>query len=369
MKQFFIKVIKLTLVVLIWFGVFVAIGSYIVTHYSVEPSFPYYQALLDHSHSQTTAILGYFDGIHYLKLATNGYADIGSQAFFPLYPTLIMFVTSVFSLAPFAAAIVISLISLIGSLYCLTILFPKNSKNQILFLLIFPTSFFFGMIYTESLFLFLSLLFFISLKQKSYFLAALIACLASATRLVGVFLSLSLAYELYKSKKLSHLSSLILLLISVSGFLAFCYYLNAYFGDPLMFIHVQSMFGASRSSGELILIPQVLYRYAKMVVTVNPTTFVYARIWLELIAFFGVLYIWYRNRRLIPISQSLYIISSVLLPTLSGTLSSLPRYILVLLPFIFVNNLSRKQYIILYTTYIIILLYLYTNFVRGTFIA
>lgn len=369
MNPYLTKIAKLTILVLIWFGVLNLVGKYLVLNFPVEPSFPYYQTLLDHSRDQTKAIFGYFDGIHYLKIATNGYLDIGSQAFFPLYPILIDIFSNLFSLSPFVCGVVISLISLIGSLYCLALLFPSTYKSQTLLLLLFPTSFFFGMIYTESLFLFLSLLFFVLLKQKSYILASLVATLASSTRLVGVFLSLSLAYELYKSRKYSLLSSLTLLFISVSGFLFYSYYLYLSYGDPLMYLHVQSMFGASRSSSELILLPQVIFRYLKMIFSIDPSTFVYQRIWLELLVFIGGLYIWYRNLRVIPFSHSIYVISSLILPTLTGTLSSLPRYILVLLPFLFVNNLSGKKYLILYTTYTILLIYLFSNFVRGTFIA
>lgn len=362
------------MLVTVWASLLTMLGVWFFRKYSVVPTFPYYYSLLLSVKDAAYALWGYFDGVHYLRLISAGYADIGSQAFFPLYPLLVRGISQVLSLSPYYSGIVLSLLSLTGSITLLKYLFPTKPYHYIVPLLLFPTSFFFVGLYTESLFLVLSLLFFLLVKQKHLFLAAVVAGLASATRLVGLFLSISLLFLLIKErpKQLTlHYcaSSFILLLISASGFLCYSAYLWSRFDDPLMFLHVQSMFGAERSSSELILLPQVLYRYLKMIFTVDPTSFLYQRIWLELLTFILASVAWINNMKHNHPYISLYVALSLLLPTLTGTLSSFPRYTLVLLPFLLPASMSKSKYYLLNFTFLALLIYFYSMYCYGTFIS
>lgn len=346
------------------------LGVWFFRIYSVSPTFPYYYSLLSYVKDAAYSIWGYFDGVHYLRLIESGYVDIGTQAFFPLYPILVSFISSLTGLNAYLSAIILSYLSLTLSLIVLWKLFPKEKTRLTFFLLLFPTSFFFLSVYTESLFLLLSLCFFLSLKREKYVLASIFAALASGTRLVGLFLGLVLVWRLVTHyKRTRPLYVLALSILSASGFLLYAYFLWYNFGDPLMFLHVQEMFGANRSGGEIILLPQVLYRYLKMILTVDPTTFLYQRIWLELIFFFGAVWAWYKNLKLLSREVNLYVIFSLLLPTLTGTLSSVPRYILVLVPFLLPPNLNKISFFILSTFNLLLLLYLFSHFAHGTFVA
>lgn len=346
------------------------IGVWFFRTQSVSPTFPYYYSLLTYVKDAAYALWGYFDGVHYLRLIENGYVDIGTQAFFPLYPALASLLSSLTGLNAYLSATYFSLFCLALSLVFLWKLFPLEKYRQTFFLLLFPTSFFFLSVYTESLFLLLSLVFFFLLKNERYSLASVVAALASATRLVGVFLGLVLVWSLlarYKGTRPVYV--LVISIVSVSGFLLYIYFLWSKFGDPLMFLHVQEMFGANRSGGEIILLPQVLYRYLKMIFTVDPTTFLYQRIWFELLFFLGALWAWYKNLKSASREVSLYVILSLLLPTLTGTLSSLPRYCLVLVPFLLPKNLKRTHYFLLLLSSSLLMLYFFSHFAHGTFVA
>lgn len=306
-------------------------------------SFPYYDTDLAPFYSRFWATFAHFDGIHYLRLASHGYADWGSQAFFPLYPLLIHLL-SPFTPSPLAAGLLISWLSLLIAGLGLRRLFPRRPRLFWL-VLAFPTAFFFLTAYTESLFFALTIWFFVFLSRQKWWLAALLAGLASATRLVGAFLAISLFIELLHQPPrpseartseggLSIVHRSLLILLSLSGLLAYMFFLYQTTGDPLLFFHVQPVFGGGRSGGELILLPQVLYRYAKMILTTNWQTFLFWRVLLELSTFTWAVSVLIDKFKKFPLAVSTYLSLSLLLPTLTGTLSSLPRYILVLAPWL-----------------------------------
>ena len=91
----------------------------------------------------------------------------------------------------------------------------------------------------------------------------------------------------------------------------------------------------------------------------DPTSFLYQRIWLELIFFLGAIWGWYRNLNRVSKEISLYVILSLLLPTLTGTLSSISRYTLVLVPFLLPPKLNKISYFLLYASNCLLLIYLF----------
>ena len=359
MKKFWRLALSSLLIVSLWWLALSAFATYRVRHFGVTPSFPYYASLLEETGPEQ-AVWAHFDGAHYLKLAKVGYVDIGTQAFFPVYPLLIR-TLHLTGLSYFASARLISFLSLVFSLVSLAYLFPRRARELSLVLLLFPTSFYLAGVYTESLFLFFTLLFFLLLRRRFFWLSALVAGLASGTRLVGVFLALSLLIEIIKYKPRYALG---LLTLSLSGFLGYLYFLNHQFGDPLMFAHVQSMFGAGRTS-EIITLPQVLYRYARILLTVNPQTLVFARAVFELLTFISAIYLAWSARTKLTLPYTVYLWSALLLPTLSGSLSSFPRYLLVLIPFLVVSSVP-KLYLALSAAFMFVALSL---FAAGLFVA
>ena len=108
-----------------------------------------------------------FDGVHYIRTALWGYVSEYSQAFFPLYP-LLMSILSIWNIFQFDSKLVMllnglifSFIAFIGGLfiYRRILLFDYKEnvvRGSLFLLLLFPTSFYFGALYTENLFFLLS---------------------------------------------------------------------------------------------------------------------------------------------------------------------------------------------------------------------
>jgi len=294
-----------------------------------------------------------FDGIHYLSISRSGY-DLHQQAFFPLYPQLINFLKPLFNSKDLFSALFISSFSFLVSmifLYKLVRLDLSKSiaKRTLVYLLIFPTAFYFTMVYTESLFLMFILGSFYFARSRRFWLAGIFGALGAMTRLPGIFLFPALGVEWWfyqkdlKDKKKA-ISSLIPLFLIPLGLLYYIRFLSIRFGDPLMFIHVQPYFGAGRSGGKIILLYQVFWRYFKMLITVDKMTPTYFVVVLEFLSTVGFLALailtalrrWY--------SYLVFMALALIAPSLTGTLSSVPRYVLVLFPGFIILAIYAEKY-------------------------
>lgn len=296
-----------------------------------------------------------FDGIHYLDISRKGYG-IFQQAFFPLYPKLIRFIAPSFGYHDLIAGIFISNFSLLISLFLFYKLIKLDYSDQVakqtlVYFLIFPASFFLGMVYTESLFLMLVLGSFYTVRKKWWLAAGILGCLASNTRLVGIFIFPALLYEWWLQNKVQSSSaswrikvqSLVTIFLVPLGLLSYMNFLWQKYGDPLMFLHVQPSFGGQGSGGKIILLYQVFWRYLKMILTTKMDP-LYFTIWLELVtAILFLVLILLSFKKGIRTSYLIFTSLSYITPSLSGTFSSLPRYALVLFPcFIYIGLIKNK---------------------------
>ena len=285
---------------------------------------------------------GNFDGVHYLTIAQYGYAAQYTQAFFPLYPILIKAVSFIFLGNYVLAALVLSNLSFMGALFLFfKLLNLEKYKSEtviwtLAFFLLFPFSFFLVSIYNESLFLVFIFASFIAARKRMWAWAGLFGFLASLTRLAGIFLLPALIIEwlIQRNYKVSlsswkDMKPLLGLLMVPLGLIIYMSYLAIRFGDPLYFVHAQSVFGAQRSSNEIILLPQVLWRYVKIFMTVTPNQYgFWTALWeFGVTALFLAAFIPMVKR--IRLSYVVFSALAMILPTLTGTLSSMPRYTIV----------------------------------------
>lgn len=270
---------------------------------------------------------GNFDGVHYLRIANKFYDDQYTQTFFPLYPLLI----KIFSILTFdnliISALLISNAAFLAALILFYKLLIKNFSENVafwscLFLLTFPTSFYFGSIYTEGLFFLLLILSFYLYGKGQVLAASIAGSASSATRLVGIFLAPSLVKN-YKIK------SLIPVLIVPTGLISYMIYLKIAFNDPFYFLTAQSFFGQERST-QVLLLPQVFWRYFKILTTTSGSIFFNAALELASTLFAIVLLIF--ATKIVKRQWLIFSWAAVLVPTLTGTLTSMPRYILVAFP-------------------------------------
>jgi hypothetical protein len=319
-----------------------------------------------------------FDGIHYLTLAKSGYFQYG-EAFFPFYPILIANIHRILPIPDYSIGMGISLGStLIGLVFLYRLVLEEFGKKaarwSVVFALSFPTSFFFAAVYTEGLFFALALLTVYFVKKDNYILAGTTAMLAGATRFVGIFLIFFIIYGLLKKRQKARIWWYASLVLAPLGCICFMYYLYVRTGDPLAFFHVQPAFGANRSGGEIILFPQVLWRYAKIIWSafLQPTLASYAISLLELMMTFASLVIvWIGIRYRVHWKYLFYSLVLIVIPTLSGTFSSMPRYMLSAFPLFVILALIRPktiQWVVLIAC-CIFQIFLAPLFLRGWFVA
>jgi len=334
---------------------------------------------------------GNFDGVHYLRIAQNGYFAEYTQAFLPLYPIIIR----ILNFFPkgnldlnlytdpsyFYTGLILSVLFFIGALYFVYKLWEEQYGKKIanlavLLLLSFPTAFYFGAIYSEALFLLLAVLVFWFSKKEKFFMAGVIAALASATKILGVLLFVFLAIEVwskYKGKKKSLTGKfwwdLIGVLISPLGIIGYMYYLYRVFANPIYFMTAQSAFGTGKANIPIVLFPQVIYRYIRILLNVTPSSIAFWNASLELgitlILIVGI--IW--SFRKIKFSYWIFVTLAILLPTLSGSLTSMPRYVLLAFPlFPLIAKFKRvSKYIIM--AQIALQTVLLAMFIRGYWVA
>lgn len=300
---------------------------------------------------------GGFDGVHYLRIMQDGYKSIFSQAFFPLFPFLGRLLTNINLLTPknpaidtrlfvdpsfFYNSFILANILFVAALFYLYKLFSIDYSERVSFLslsflLVFPTSFYFGAIYSESLFLLLAVLSVYFGRKKKYIAAGLFAGLASATRVLGLALLVYLFVEIVgdirsgkiKFRGIGLVKPLIGLLIAPMGTVLYMVYLKVTTGDFLYFLTAQPSFGAERSAKPFILLPQVIYRYVKMFLLIPVGSLQYLTIvneFLMALIPLTLLVVFFKKIRL---SYWFFMLICLIVPTLTGTFSSMPRYALM----------------------------------------
>lgn len=291
-----------------------------------------------------------FDGVHYLTLAREGYGKTANlEAFFPMYPLFLNLLSRIIPNSVVAGLLISHLMFGVVLLLLIKICQLEKHKNivfLILLFLLFPTSYAFVSLYTESLFLALALGSWYAARKQRWLVAGLLCAAATATRVVGVFLIPALIVEAFQQAKeqQKRISRKILIagLLGIFGILSYMVYLQLRVHDSLAFFHVQQAFGGNRQTN-LIFFPQVVYRYLRMLATVPVS-----RITLTIAQEFGLTmlaglvlsvmtYRTWKKRKMLGLRWSLLVYSwgSFLLPPLTGTFQSMPRYLLVIFPFFF----------------------------------
>jgi Mannosyltransferase (PIG-V) len=192
-----------------------------------------------------------FDGLWFLRIATEGYVNgDGSAAFFPLYPLLIRFLSPVLGGHPLAAAFLISHVAAYGAMAFLYFLTASEwdervARRTVLYLAVFPTSFFLLSPYSEALYLLLVLACLWGARRGRWAVAGLAGAGAAATRNLGVLLVLPLVVEAFQRwredrKARRFLTSVAWSAVVVAGLAAYLLFWRALSGDVLAPLHQQA---------------------------------------------------------------------------------------------------------------------------------
>lgn len=190
-----------------------------------------------------------WDAPHYLDLAQYGYQPSGEiglfLVFYPLFPWLTRLVGLLTGDMLVGAFIVSTLASLLVGLLMQRLAGlddpPELARQAVWFLLIFPTSYFLHIGYTESLFMALMLGCFLAARTNCWLLAGVLGALACLTRINGLLLIPALAVEAllqYRATRRWQWSWLSIGLVGL-GFAGYLLLNYSVTGDPLRFLEIQ----------------------------------------------------------------------------------------------------------------------------------
>jgi hypothetical protein len=300
--------------------------------------------------------LGYWahwDGAWYSQIATAGYAERvpTSTAFFPLYPILLRLGVSLGG-GPAPWGVLISVSATLPALFFLYRIAERlhgrrAARATTLCLAFFPTSFFLNAVYTEALFLSLSTgALWAALVRRNLLLAGLLGALAAATRNLGVLLLMPLLLEWVRHRREFGLRGLAWVSLVPAGLLAYAAFLQARFGDPLLFARQQSEYWGRELTNPLttlkdawhaagdgagyLLDPRTLFLSPSpgpALEASNTLNFAFLALFLCLLAV---------GFAMLPAGLSSYTALIVLLPVLTPSpwfpLMSLPRFVLAAFP-------------------------------------
>jgi hypothetical protein len=221
-----------------------------------------------------------WDTTWYVIIAQSGYRyDSRAAAFFPLYPLLVRGLDPVVPGDAFVAALVVSILTCYAALVVIHrlaagVLGEETGRRTLFYLLAFPTGFFLIAAYNESLFLALSVGSLYCMRRRIWWLAALLAGLASGTRLAGVLLAVVFVYEYLRQRGFNPRRirpDLLWAALTPTGLLGYAAYCAHAFGDPLYFEKAQSVWFRDGLRAPWTTVVDVLRLIVHQPVLLSPT--------------------------------------------------------------------------------------------------
>ncbi len=335
-----------------------------------------------------------WDSQWYVQIARDGYwfQPLGQSnvAFFPLYPLSMRlvsrFVHENYVLAGFIVSNLAFFLALIY-LYRLAELELGNrtaARCAIFYLALFPTAFFFSSVYTESLYVMLSIATMYYARRHQWLGAAVAGLLAAATRNLGVLLWALVMWEwmryhgwqITRFYRLSAWRNLLnafrhhwhewLLIAAIPlGMLLYIAFLKTTFDRPFAFIEVQAAWGRQNIGPVAVLL-----RELRALATSEFNQGGLSRL-LNVGAVLAVLatvpFIWHKLGE----GYAIYVLILILVP-ISSAAQSVIRYVLPLFPvFIMLGWWGRRESVdrVVMATFAILLGVLTTIFVNWGFVA
>ena len=275
-----------------------------------------------------------WDSYWYLDIARNGYylrgeKEIANVVFFPLYPLLMRLAGPVAGRDLVLAGWMLSCLFLVLAVVMLTRLSQEFHPDidptlPAAFLLAYPAAFFLNAVYSESLFLFLSLATVFWALRRNFTIASVWAALASATRVAGVFLFVVLFIEFVQANGWRALLTRRVwpLALAPLGALAFCTYHWIAFGDFFLYLKVQNFFGRDF---EMEASDFLVRNNPNLANTVLDLAYTAVAILLGIIAL-----------RRFRLSYGVYMLVSLAIALSSGSVLGIARYSMVLFPIYFI---------------------------------
>ncbi len=288
-------------------------------------------------------VWGRWDSGWYLDIIEHGYYARGdlrtvpsNLGFFPLYPYLVKALTAVVPAAArtpgvtLLAGALLSNALLLGALALLRPWVarltgdPAVARRTVLYLLLFPTSFFFATFYTESTFLFFMVAALFAAQRRAWGWAGAAGALLTLTRPLGILIAVPLAWQYAQAAQWNFRNvrlNAAWFALMPAAFLALCYWQYTLTGDFLATLHHHAAWARGFAWPWTTLLhpfESLLYRYSTPLEQGLTVLFVAG----------ALLALW----RLPTPSLGLYALLLIAPPLFTGQLTSTARYDLVVVP-------------------------------------
>jgi hypothetical protein len=289
----------------------------------------------------------------HISIARTGYvvpqggtAEMGNLAFFPLYPFLMRLVALPFGaslMTPERLALIGMLLSNLFLLIAMLLLHRlvvtllddrDTARRSVLVMLVFPTAVFLSAVYAEAPFRMVSLAACYAASRRRWALAGLLGALTALTRPLGALIVIPLLWQALESVgwRPARLRWQMLWLVLVPvGLMIHLVAMAQLTGDFLAPLQIQQAWNRELAlPWQSILDPQITKSYL-------------IRIEQGLVV--GALVLAVMSLKFLPsASYGIYALLLVLPPLFTGTLVSMPRYIVVVFPlFIVLAQLGRHR--------------------------
>jgi Mannosyltransferase (PIG-V) len=287
-----------------------------------------------------------YDAGWYNQIATGGYAYAAggrnNLAFFPLYPLLMRWGGKLLGGEQqdfYFAGIIVSWVAFaiaMPLLYRLARLdLPHEAAlRAVAYAAVFPSAYFFGVVYSESLFYLGLVGAVLALRTRHWVWAAIAGSVMTATRVNGIMFVPALAliaWQLDTSRSVRIKAALAVLGAS-GGFLAYCLYNYWISGDPIAWYHAITHWGyhpGGNPVGGLFAIGQALTtRFYQYLATENMAPYDTLNAVLAAAVLLSVPLIWHR----FGFGFASVLVLGLILPLSSGQFEGLGRYCSVLFP-------------------------------------
>jgi hypothetical protein len=201
---------------------------------------------LTHDLGAFTDVWARWDSVWFLRIAEHGYdsASGAAAAFYPLYPGAVSLVGWGLFGHYVLAGILVSLAAAFGAFLLLhrvaeERLGADGARRAVLYLAVFPFAFFLQAVYSESLYLLLTLAAFVLAERRRFLAAGAVTGLALLTRPTAAALLPALALLAWRER--DRIRALASLVVAPLLFAAYPLYLWSAEGDPWAFLHAQRL--------------------------------------------------------------------------------------------------------------------------------
>jgi len=290
-----------------------------------------------------------WDGIYYQIIAEKAYSADYLSVFFPLYPLLGRWISALTGLSALVALLLVSNLMFIGLLVLLNLLAndllgKEVGRRTVFGAVVFPTAFFFSAAYPQSLALFLILLSYYSFRKKHWAVSAFAAFLAGLTHSTVFPLALLLAVEVFQVfrhyNKFQRVTLGFIPFLPLLGTALFMTWRIRY-GYPNYQQLEMSGWGVGFMTPWKFVDSLVTYT------TAYGNNLIY---WISIAMFILACIVTVWSFRKLPLSVSVFQLSTLIFITLTGILtkplSSISRFVLIMFPiFFFIGFQMQKKLI------------------------